>query len=110
MVKKRLAVPVHAAMARSSRLPRTKDRPSPTSRSRCRSGGRCGTGSRDAMDPTQAADQRKDSASSSTAYGAVSAWTSTPPSAGPATWATDWVPCSFALPSTRWSRPTRCGR
>ena len=54
----RLAVPVHAVIARSSRLPRTKARPSFISRPRCRSGARSGRGSRDRIDPTQTADHR----------------------------------------------------
>ena len=49
-------------------------------------------------------------ASTSTATGAVSAWTSTPAIAGPASWAPEREISSFELPSTSCSRSTREGR
>ncbi len=62
------------------------------------------------MAVTYPADQRKLSASTSTAYGAVSAWISRPPRLGPAIWLTDSLAWSLALPSTSSSRPTSSGR
>ncbi len=62
------------------------------------------------MAATQDADHRKLTASTSTAYGAVSHWMSSPPTPGPAIWATDSLACSLALPSTSASRSTSCGR
>ena len=61
------AVRLHMAIERNNRLPSTNRRPSRISRPRWRSGLRSGFGGRDLIDPTHAADQRKLSASMSTA-------------------------------------------
>ena len=59
---------------------------------------------------TKKAESAKLTASAATSTGAATIRSSAPPTAGPATWATDWLACSFALPSTIWSPSTMAGR
>ncbi len=107
---KKFDVPVVRKFATSNRLPKTSRTPSPISRTMLRSAARSGLAGRSRMAATQLADQRKLTASMSTAYGAVTRWMSRPPTDGPATWAIDWLACNLALPSTSRSRPTSSGR
>ena len=103
---KKLIVVVPARLARMIRSRTTKSQPSRNSRrnegaagaDRVATGSSAGAscfGSR--MRETNAAEARNDSASASTAIGAPSTWTSAPPSAGPATYATDWLALSRLL-------------
>src|SRR4051812_9860900 len=100
----RLDSPVHIAIDRRSRLPRTNRRPSPISRTNEASDALTGFGGRALIEATHDADHRKLSASIATANGALSAWMSRPPIVGPATCATDSLAWSFAFPSTSTSR------
>ena len=50
--------------------------------------------------PTSRAEPRKDTASDQHGNGAVKAWTSAPPRAGPATLDADWLTLSLLLAST----------
>ena len=69
-----------------------------------------GRGSRLRMRPRSSAETAKLTESTTIAYGAVIAPTSTPPSPGPAICAADRLSSSFAFPSTRCGRPTSDGR
>ena len=76
----------------------TNTTPSLISRPRCAVGARVrASGYRALIRPTHAADQRKLSASTSIAHGAVEPWISTPPTLGPAIWLTDSLACSLAV-------------
>jgi hypothetical protein len=110
IAEKKLDDPVHIEIDRSSRLPSTNRNPSRISRPRWASGARAGTGSRLRIRPTNSAEPAKLTASTRTATGAVSHWITRPATAGPAIWLTPRTASSFALPSTRLVRPTRCGR
>lgn len=84
--------------------------PSAISRRKCGRWARGTCGSAILIARSDPAETRKLAASAITAYGAVNACTRNPPSAGPATWATDSLAWSLALPSTSAVRPTRAGR
>ena len=81
-------------------MPRNGERP----------GSRSGTSSRLRMRKTNRPEARKLIASISIAIGALSAWMSTPASAGPASCAPEREISSFELPSTSWSRSTSAGK
>lgn len=57
-----------------------------------------------------AAPTRNEPTSTTTAYAAPRAPTSSPPMLGPANWAKAPVEASLPLPSTSWSGPTTTGR
>ncbi len=106
----RLASAVLAAIGRSSRWPTTNRTPSAISRQRFVPGFRSGFSSRFRMPPTKSADSANPTASRTNATGAVRIAMIWPARLGPATCDTDRTPSSLALPSIRFSRPTRCGR
>lgn len=101
---------VQATIRRSSGARSTNARPSTISTRRGRRSERGGGCSTLRMRPTSSAESRKLTASAATSSGAASTRSSTPPTAGPATWATGWLACSFALPSTSRAGPTSTGR
>src|SRR5437588_6821572 len=69
-----------------------------------------GGGSAFLMLVANSAEAMKLTASTTIAYGAVTALTSSPASPGPLTWAPARVNSNLVLPSPRWSRETSDGR
>ena len=99
--KKKLAIAGEIVMSRSSGSASTCRAPSAISRRSRRSGaGRLRLGRADAR-ATRSARRGSSPRRRSARTGARSTCTSAPPRPGPATWATAWVPCSFAFPSAR---------
>src|SRR5712692_7456436 len=108
----RFEVPVQPAIDRNSGLPRTTASPSRSSTqielgpAACCTGG----GSEVRMNSKQITDATNEAASTATASGAVTSWTSAPATPGPVIWATERLISSLLLPSTRCSRLTSTGK
>lgn len=97
----KLTAAVAPAIVRRIGSRRTSPSPSRTSRSSLGFSGRDGAGSVCRMFAMNRPDRPKLTAFAVIATGAVSSWTSTPATDGPAICATEALACNFVFPSTR---------